>query len=187
MRTLGIIGVAAVLYIFLISGPATGATQIPDTADSDDDEVQFGDWQVSYTDDKNWILAITINDSGNSFGKICQLSKGKCYWTFTASFPCKIGDTGFPLLANANEDGAASVDVVCSGKTGDDSYRYIFTNWKAIESLIQKSTRIGFAVPMQSDNFTVVRFSLDGMAKSIENIEKVALDVKSKSTENEVL
>jgi hypothetical protein len=53
-------------------------------------------------------------------------------------------------------------------------YRYIFSEFDTVDKIVKESTRVGFAVPLQSDNFRVVRFDLKGANRAIELLESVA-------------
>jgi hypothetical protein len=80
------------------------------------------------------------------------------------------------LLAQAYltllRQGAAHLMLQCVGPVnGNSLYRYVFNNWKDVEKIIRNGSKLGIATPLQSDQFKVYRFLLDGMAQSTNSIE----------------
>lgn len=127
------------------------------------EDQHYGDWVVGRGN--GFLYASTINDSGLALGEYCYSSSKKCTWLLAIDSTCNDGDK-YPTLGNTDE-GAASLVLECGGKLEDPQrYVLVFQDWKSLESLMQKSTRLGLAVPMQSDQFKVYRFSLDGMKKA---------------------
>jgi hypothetical protein len=130
-----------------------------------------GDWTYGRSDDRSTFFAFTTNDSGAVLGEWCGASTGKCSWMIGLTTMCE-QNSSYPILANS-DTGAASVMITCGGKVSDTNLsRYQFTSYKDVESLLQGSKRIGFAIPMQLDQFRVVRFSLDGAVQAVENMER---------------
>jgi hypothetical protein len=79
------------------------------------------------------------------------------------------------VLANAGS-GASALDVVCFGPLPNSTISaYAFNDWKALEAALRDSSLIGFAVPLESDKFTVVRFPLVGRSDAQQAIESVFL------------
>jgi hypothetical protein len=73
--------------------------------------------------------------------------------------------------------------VTCLGRAeSKGDYRYRFNDWKSLESVILKASKVGFAFPLQQDQFTVVRFSLDGVAKASQLAERLALEARKSSS-----
>jgi hypothetical protein len=154
------------------------------------DQMQFGEWAVSLTANKQSVYAATANDSGSIFGEYCSLATGKCSWLLGFDYRCD-NDARYPVLVNSKA-GAAQLTVICGGRVNNGNqrapfYQYIFTDWKALESLIKNSDRVGFAFPIQSDQFTVVRFSMNGIQAASESAEALAAKASQKSTTNQVL
>jgi len=129
----------------------------------------YRQWLVDTFDDKSGAFAVTINDSNAVFGEACFLSDQKCQWRVVIDVACEKGHT-YPILANT-DSGAASLEFVCDGPRSGGEYTYVFSNWKALESLLKTATRVGFAMPMQGDQFTVYRFNLDGANAATEFLE----------------
>jgi len=131
-----------------------------------------GRWMVDFTEDKGSIYAETINDSGAVLGEWCNISSKQCYWMIATDTACEKDHT-YPVLANADA-GASEIGIVCRGKVDDTNmYAYVFDKWKDLEGLLKNSKRIGFAVPMQSDQFRVYRFNLDGALEASSKAETV--------------
>lgn len=153
------------------------------------DNMQFGEWTVNVTDNKQWVYGATSNDSGSVFGEYCSLETGKCNWLLGLDKRCT-SDASYPVLANSKA-GSAQLTVVCAGPVSNNNqapfYQYVFTDWKTLESLIKNSDRVGFAFPMQADQFIVVRFSMNGLQQATETAEGLASKASAKSTTNQVL
>lgn len=132
----------------------------------------FGSWFTGISDDGQAVYAATMNDSGNVFGEYCFPEDGNCVWLIGISAMCKTGDQ-YPVLANT-ESAASHITVKCGAKVSKDLYSYVFTDFNALKELVMKNVRIGFAIPMQSDNFKVIRFDLTGSNQAIERMLKDA-------------
>jgi hypothetical protein len=79
-------------------------------------------------------------------------------------------DSSYPVLANTDK-GAAHFDIVCLGQVANGMYSFGFKNWQELEHILKTGERIGIATPMQSDQFKVFRFLLDGLTQSTKVIE----------------
>src|SRR5437667_8824905 len=125
----------------------------------------FGEWAVDIKD-PNVFFAVTLNDSDHLIGQYCYTSEHSCVWLLAMSTRCKKGDT-YPVLANSDA-GAASLQLLCDGQLENGHYRYVFTGFDDVDKLVRDSkTRIGFAFPMEGDEFRVVRFDLRGAEKAL--------------------
>lgn len=125
----------------------------------------FGAWVTGITSDETSIYAGTVNDSGNVFGQYCALATGNCVWLLSMSTACKEGEA-YPVLANSDTV-ATHLFVYCNAKMDNGSYRYIFSDFDSINNIVTKALRVGFAVPLQSDQIRVVRFDLSGSNRAI--------------------
>jgi hypothetical protein len=135
-------------------------------------EETYGSWAVSLADDKSSVFAGTLNDSGGVLAEFCYPEKGSCIWTIGMSSSCEEGHE-YPVLANSDAS-SAQLQVKCNGQIQDGKYSYAFTNFDDIDRIVKSSTRVGFAVPLQSDLFTVVRFSLTGSTSAVQRMRDVA-------------
>ena len=135
--------------------------------------VTIGNWMVGLSNDRESSYAGNVNDSGSVLMETCSTSKDSCLWIVTLDSECKEGNT-YPVLMNS-EEGAAASSVTCMGESASGStYRYLFTDWKTLEGVILKGKRVGFAFPMQADQFTVVRFALEGIGEAAPAAEQLA-------------
>jgi hypothetical protein len=114
----------------------------------------YGSWGVGFTDDRSSLYAATVNDSGDLLGQYCEPSDGSCMWLLGLSTKCDTGHE-YPILANS-DTGASQLDIVCGGQLHNGTYKYAFKNFDDIDSLVKHAERIGFAMPMQGDQFRVV-------------------------------
>lgn len=137
----------------------------------------FGSWVAETADSFFW--AGTSNDSGALLGQFCYPANGSCMWFLGISSACKEGEQ-YPVLANSDA-GAAQLQVLCSSKVENGLYRYVFTDFEAADELVKKGMQIGFAVPLQSDQFHVVRFNLEGSNLAVAAM-RAAAESKAPST-----
>jgi hypothetical protein len=131
----------------------------------------FGDW-FAETQSRTALYAASINDSGNVFGQFCFLGEGSCVWLVALKTGCQKGDK-YPVLANSDA-GAVHLEVYCDGQLESGLYRYAFTTFDPVENLVKQSARIGFALPLQEDEFRVVRFNLRGALAAISAMRAAA-------------
>jgi len=151
-------------YLFAIIAPALSGAAVAQT-------VNVGSWMVS-TQSDTAVYAVTVNDSGALLGQFCYPEQGSCMWLLGMTTGCEQGDR-YPVLLNSDR-GAQSVEIYCDGKLESGLYRYAFTDFDAMQNHVKDSTRIGFAVPLRSDQFRVVRFALDGAAPAIQSMRDAA-------------
>lgn len=133
---------------------------LPAQADS------IGAWTTGVTNDGGAVYAATVNDSGSLLGQYCFPGEGGCIWFLGMGTSCEEG-ARYPVLANS-DSGATHISVYCSAQVENGLYRYVFTEFDAIDELVKKASRVGFAVPLQSDNFKVIRFDLVGSNRALE-------------------
>jgi hypothetical protein len=133
-------------------------------------ESTFGHWTTGVVTNNAGVYAATINDSGAILGEYCYFSSKSCTWTLGVDLSCD-KDHSYPVLANTDK-GAAYFDIVCVGRQENGLYSFGFKNWQDLELLLKSGARIGIATPMQSDQFKVYRFLLDGLTQSTKSIEE---------------
>jgi len=131
----------------------------------------FGSWYVD-TSHNDGLYAATINDSGEIFGQFCYPSAGSCIWFLGMKTACE-KNAPYPVLANS-DIGSWQLQLLCDGPIGNGVYRYAFSDFDTVDALVRKGTRVGFAVPLQSDQFLVSRFLLDGATKAITDMRAAA-------------
>ena len=126
----------------------------------------FGSWFTGKTNDGNFVFAATVNDSGHLLGQYCSPETGNCLWMLGIGTTCKLGDK-YPILANS-DTGANHLSVHCDEQLDDGKFRYVFSKFDEIDGIIKGGLRVGFALPLQSDNFRVIRFDLSGANRAIK-------------------
>ena len=105
----------------------------------------FGSWFTGKTNN-NFVFAATTNDNGHLLGQYCSPETGNCLWILGISTTCKLGDK-YPILANS-DSGASHLSVHCDEQLEDGKFRYVFSKFNDIDSIIKGSLRIGFALPL---------------------------------------
>lgn len=132
----------------------------------------YGSWGVGVGDDRSFLYAATVNDSADLLGQYCTPSEVSCMWLLGLSTKCETGHE-YPLLANS-DTGALQLEIVCSGPLPNGNYKYAFKNFDQIDELVKRAQRVGFAMPMQGDQFRVVRFMLNGATAAVTSMRTSA-------------
>jgi hypothetical protein len=141
----------------------------------------FCAWDTGVTKTGDFIYAATVNDSGNLLGVYCSTTTSDCLWLLGLTTACK-EDSKYPTLANS-ETGAGYIEVYCSAQLENGMYRYVFSNFDQITDIISKNLIVGFALPLQGDQFKVVRFDLSGSNRAISKVLEAAVEIdKNKSS-----
>ncbi|MBE7927631.1 hypothetical protein [Pseudomonas saudiphocaensis] len=154
------------------------AMLFPAIANAVDIAKDFGAWVVIKSNDNLDLIAVTVNDSGNFIGFRCYSSSKNCIHVLSANTNCTDG-AKYPILINSDYS-SMSMDAVC-GKNGNGHELYL-TKYDDIHDLLQKGNNIGFAIPMESGQFKVVRFSLSGSEKAMDYVEQKTAEVKTGET-----
>jgi hypothetical protein len=132
---------------------------------------EFGDWKVDLSDPSLY-AALTVNDSNHEFGQYCFVdTDSSCDWYFETDTSCTDG-AKYPVLANADGE-ALYLEVQCLGER-KGRYAYAFTDFDKVDKLIRASKRVVFAVPLDSDEFAVFRWNLDGVTNALSAMRTAA-------------
>ncbi len=140
-----------------------------------DEPIRIGDWLVNVNDSNTAIFAATENGAGSVFGQYCFPERQGCMYLLGLRTSCENGSE-YPVLANS-DSGAYPLTLRCFGANDTGVYEYAVTNFDLIDAAVRQSTRIGFAIPMQSDAFRVVRFSLIGAVKAMDGVRTAAEEI----------
>ena len=129
----------------------------------------FGEWVA----DRSSLYAGSVNDSGHVFAQFCFATEGSCVWLVALSQACE-QDSEYSVLANSDA-GAVHLRVRCQGQLEGGRYRYVFTDFSEIDNIVRRnSSLVGFAIPLQSGEFVVVRFKLRGAVAAIDAMRAAA-------------
>ena len=132
------------------------------------EQKRIGDWAVSTYDGYN--EAFTSNDSGSTFGFLC--GTGTCIAYIDVKARCEEGSK-IPVLINSSS-GSAYVTGKCVHIQDNGQTRYVNSiEDREIAEAMGKGQVIGFAIPMASGQFKVVRFSLNGAESAMSRVAKV--------------
>ncbi len=149
----------------------------------------FGNWIVGETKSSHY--AVTTNESSSLIGVYCFPNNGNCFWHLGLDSSCTIGDR-YPVLLNT-DIGSYQLSITCSEKIDATSYLYVFSDFEEIDAPMRKASKAGFALPLQSDQFRVIRFNLEGSSQAIAtmgaNIAKKskAKELSTQTKKDEVL
>ena len=137
----------------------------------------YADWTVNLKNPSAYSVT-TVNDSGRVLGQYCFFDDNTCYWLIELDSSCEESHK-YPVLANG-DTGAVSLELFCHGRLDDGGYAYAFTNFDQVDKIIGQSNQVGFAIPMQDDEFRVVRFNVRGAARALSAMAE-ALAKRSKA------
>jgi hypothetical protein len=132
-----------------------------------------GDWVWS-VDDPEMLYAATENSAGQTLVQLCDATDGSCFYAVGFDTSCDEGDS-YPALVNT-DDGAYNIEFLCGGKLDAGGNMMLVKNFDQIDGMIRKARRIGFALPMQGDEFKAVRFSLKGAVPALDAMRKFAAE-----------
>lgn len=142
----------------------------------------YEDWRV-YAHPAGTFVAETKNDSGATFGVVCRISDQWCYWAVISNSKC-VDEGTYPILVNA-ASGAFGVNGHCFG--AGNNYTMSLDQFEDLRTATSSGTRIGFAVPLDSGLFYVVRFSLAGAADAARRASNLAVEASKDRTGDIVL
>lgn len=137
-------------------------------------ERTFNDW-VAGIADSDTHAALTESDSGAAFGQVCVPSLDQCIWIVNFDSSCKSGDRYHALINS--DHGAESVELICDRRLDGGSYRYFLDDFDAIDNLVRNSSRFGIAIPLEGDEFLVLRFSMRGANAAVDFMRGKAGDL----------
>lgn len=143
-----------------------------------------GDWTVGL-DDSGAPYLFTMNESGNLFGKWCDLEELSCFWMIaTADTTCD-QNTEYPILGNA-ASGSFHTSLTCSTATklnGKTYHRSLLSGPDQLDKLTSQTGRLGFAVPMAAGSFKAIRFSLTGASDAFARFTALSVAASKKQLE----
>lgn len=129
----------------------------------------FGQWTVIRSDDKEDLIAATAVDDDKYLAYRCFAASGKCAHIVNLAAECEDGKE-YPVLINSSHAAAA---ITCTCSENEDRYELI-PDFDDFHPLLANSTGyIGFALPLASGQFKVVRFSLNGAKDAMRAAQRV--------------
>lgn len=138
------------------------------------------EWGNSGTE---YLYAATTNSTGSSLGQYCYYESEDCYYLVSLGPNCK-KENEYPALIGSDK-GAIAVTLICSHKYKGRSV-YMISPFEKIDTLVRQASRVGIAIPLESDSFKVVRFSLSGSTHAISTMRKTTAAVlKKKNTQSQ--
>jgi len=141
------------------------------TATAGAENLPSGDWIVNVDDPTN-VFAGTSNGADQVLMQICDPEEGQCFYAVGFGLRCKEGDT-HPALLNTDVE-AASVELLCGTRLKDGTNLMYLKDFDQIDGLLRTARKVGFALPMEGDQFKAVRFSLKGSVTAIDAMRRVA-------------
>lgn len=132
-------------------------------------------WTYGQSTDKSGRYANTVNDSDGVFTQRCVPESESCYWSIAILTSCE-KDVSTPILGSA-DSGAGHLTIVCGEAFtygGKKYYQYYFDSFDSVDKMVRGSKSIGFAMPLASGLFRVVRFDLAGAVSAIDSMRSLA-------------
>jgi hypothetical protein len=84
-----------------------------------------------------------------------------------------VQDRFYPILANGNKS-ALHLTIKCTGRIEGGQFGYVFTEFDKIDEFVKESPRMAFAMPLDGDEFNVVRFTGKGAEEAISRMRSTA-------------
>ncbi len=134
-------------------------------------QTKVGDWTVG-TGDSGETYMVTENEAGVLFGQWCGSDADSCYFQVMSTTRCG-PDFESPVILNA-DGGAQATTLACKGTAtfrGKTLYRYRVTPYAQARKIIQRGPRLGIVIPVEGDNFRLLRFPLDGAAEALSRVD----------------
>jgi hypothetical protein len=128
---------------------------------------RYGDWSATHSGDGLY-FATTTNATGAVFGVMC--SDGSCISFVNPTIACE-EKAKYPALINS--PGGSFFTTLSCRHVGERNLLVLEDDSNLVESM-EIGGVLGIAVPMQSGEFRVSRFSLTGALKSVNRIASLS-------------
>jgi hypothetical protein len=140
---------------------------------------RVGKWSVQKSPSVQY--AFTQNDAGAEIGIICLMESRDCLAYIITTNQCSDGAI-IPMMLNTPV-GANTVQTVCRHFPADQgkvTMMNVVTEFDVLKTAMESGGTIGFAIPMQSGAFHVLRFDTAGGTLAIKEAMKLPPDVRRK-------
>jgi len=144
--------VPAVLGLMGATGPALAGDQ------------RVGDW-IWNVDDPEVFVAGTENSAGHNLAQVCATDSNQCLFFVSFGINCE-PDNRYTVLVNSDV-GASTMQFLCMDDS-DGEHSLVAMDFEAMDKLVRQASRVGFAIPMEGDDFKAVRFSLIGSNEAMD-------------------
>lgn len=142
----------------------------------------IGAWQLYKKNDIQ--IAKTFNQAGSTAGVLCVVSTRDCQAYISADNACE-ENSRYPLMVNSSV-GASNLSSTCK-TIGGVQYHFIDEFQSAVNAF-ESGGEFGFAMPLKSGKFVVLRFESAGATAVIREARRPpAAPVKPASTSNQTL
>ena len=128
--------------------------------------IQSKDWVWSM-DNNEFFYAGTTNNSQHFFGQFCYFETEDCIYLLSVKVTCET-EAEMPALVNSDK-GAIHVSLICGHMYEGYNVLYM-TPFDDVDLIVRQSSYLRIAIPMESDQFKVSRFSLIGSTSAVDNM-----------------
>jgi hypothetical protein len=142
--------------------------------------VSYGDWTV-HKEISDIQIANTTTGTAVA-GVICVLSAGKCSAYLGTDTPCAEG-VETPMLINS-ATGAAVANATCT-TLGTQKYN-VFAEFANVKDAFESGGLVGFAMPLRSGEFRVIRFNTRGATAAIRDAMTSPAPARDSPTKSDI-
>jgi hypothetical protein len=128
----------------------------------------YGSWFVALSSDKKDFVAYTFQDDDKILGYRCFTSQASCAHIIVTANTRTSGNN-YPILINSS---SGSYMVSCASSNNHGRFELLPTDFDGFhKTLVDSKGYVGFAIPLESGQFKVIRFSLDGAKEAMSATE----------------
>lgn len=118
-------------------------------------------WKLHTVDDIQ--VARTVNNTGSIVGVLCNTSEDGCVAYIAINSTCDVGES-YPMMVNSS---VGAIPLVATCTIWGKSKYLVFDDFEGVILAFETGGEIGFAMPMASGQFRVIRFGTIGAIKAI--------------------
>jgi hypothetical protein len=123
------------------------------------------------TDGKDFYFAITTNSTEHILGQYCYIAEATCFYIVSLDIACEPGSS-YPALVNSDM-GADHIVLKCVHGYKGRNILAIY-EFNKTDELVRAASHLGIAVPVENEQFEVIRFSLIGSSDAIDHMRNAA-------------
>jgi len=134
-----------------------------------------GDWSWNVDDPEIFVAGIE-NSAGHMLAQFCDPESTNCFYAVGFGLKCEPGHQ-YPVLVNA-DTGSAQLEFICGDRIGDQNV-LVASDFDAMDDVVRSANKVGFAIPLEGDDFKAVRFSLNGSNEALDAMREALLVVSN--------
>jgi hypothetical protein len=125
----------------------------------------FEDWFVTKAKNGDTVAGVFVEDGSQQrfLGARCFVESKKCVHLLVTGTRCD-DNMKIPMLMNA-KTGSALINATCH--VNGSRYELLLSPYDSVRSGLTSGDMVGFALPLESGQFRVIRFSLKGAVDAL--------------------